>query len=179
MRQANVKNEEFFLQLIEEGKLKISKKGIATNLVTGRVIGKPPGKGTGFEYRKLTWMCPVTRKIKQVLLHRLVWARYKGIPEDPTLVINHKDGDKMNCALSNLELVTKTRNNKHAVEKGLVYVPQGEERENAAFTDAQVRKLRRLYSAKKITRKEIAKKYGVHTVTALYMLQGKTYKHVS
>jgi len=53
-----------------------------------------------------------------IALHILVARAFcKG--EAPGFEVNHKDGDKHNCAASNLEWVTKTRNMEHAVDIGL------------------------------------------------------------
>jgi len=53
-----------------------------------------------------------------IALHILV-ARAFCEGEAPGFEVNHMDGDKHNCAASNLEWVTKTRNMEHAVDTGL------------------------------------------------------------
>jgi HNH endonuclease/NUMOD1 domain len=57
------------------------------------------------------------------LLHRLVAQAFLSLPigitNDSELVVNHKDGNKTNNHLSNLEWVTRKRNSQHAVETGL------------------------------------------------------------
>ena len=45
-------------------------------------------------------------------VHRLVATTFIKNPNKLTIV-NHKDGDKLNCALSNLEWVTRSDNAKH------------------------------------------------------------------
>ena len=52
------------------------------------------------------------KKPKSFLVHRLVAGAYLG-PSD--LQINHKDGDKTNNAVSNLEYVTCKENVRHAI----------------------------------------------------------------
>jgi hypothetical protein len=54
-----------------------------------------------------------------ILVHRLVWMSVNGEPSSPLMQINHIDGDKGNNSLSNLEMVTGHRNQRHAVEIGL------------------------------------------------------------
>jgi hypothetical protein len=112
--RANLSNERFFLRLIKAGRLRVTKSGRAFNEDTGKELAK-----NSAGYRKLSWLDPDTGKIKQVQLHRIVWAAFKGVPDDPELEINHKDGIKQNCRLSNLELATSQQNNLHAKRTGL------------------------------------------------------------
>ena len=56
---------------------------------------------------------------KNILLHRYVWMKYHGeIPRD--YQVHHKDGNKLNWSIENLELVpTKEHSRHHAIKKGL------------------------------------------------------------
>lgn len=56
--------------------------------------------------------------MKQVSIHRFIWEVFNG-DIDNKFIINHKDGDKTNNALSNLELVTNSENALHAFKLGL------------------------------------------------------------
>jgi len=53
-----------------------------------------------------------------ISVHKLIWEYFNGnIPKG--LQINHKDGNKLNNSLSNLEVVTQQENLKHAMRMGL------------------------------------------------------------
>lgn len=54
---------------------------------------------------------------KHVRLHTFMWERFKG-PRRPGFVINHIDGNRMNCAISNLEEVTQKENIQNLIQRG-------------------------------------------------------------
>ena len=60
---------------------------------------------------------------KAAHIHRLVALHYLSPVEGKTFV-NHKDGNKHNNHVSNLEWVTKSENAIHAIETGLVVRPR-------------------------------------------------------
>lgn len=55
---------------------------------------------------------------KNVAIHRLVATQFIPNPENKEIV-NHKDGDKLNNCVENLEWVTRSENNLHAYKTGL------------------------------------------------------------
>lgn len=63
-------------------------------------------------------MLDKNNKSKSELVHILVAKAFIENPYNkPT--VNHKDGNKHNNCVDNLEWATYSENNKHAVEKGL------------------------------------------------------------
>ena len=104
---------KFFKQLIDNGTLDVTCTGVVTNTITNRQIGT--GKSTG--YHLVSFLDKDTRKIWSIGVHVLVWLKYKGsIPQG--LQLNHKDLDRCNNKLSNLELVTHSGNWHHAAAAG-------------------------------------------------------------
>ena len=61
--------------------------------------------------------------------HRLVAENFISNPENKKTV-NHKDGNKLNNNVLNLEWATYSENTQHAYDKGLKKVPNGEEHWN-------------------------------------------------
>lgn len=86
----------------------ISNTGFARNIKTGNLIkGKITGKGY------IEWCFSIKGKKKSFLAHRLVYQLF-GEPLKKGLVINHKDGNKQNNDIANLEQVTNTKNILHS-----------------------------------------------------------------
>jgi hypothetical protein len=72
--------------------------------------------------------------------------------------VNHIDGNKNNCAVTNLEWSTKSDNAKHAYRIGLK-TAKGENNGQARLTNSEVIEIRELKG--KLTQREIAQIYNV------------------
>ena len=97
----------------------------------------------------------------QIPIHRFVAEMFIPNPDNKPEV-NHKDGNKMNNSASNLEWVTRSENQEHAVKMGLQ--PKGLSTYKGKFTDEQREEIKNLWNTGKYSRREIAKIYGVsHT----------------
>ena len=109
------------------------------------------------------------------LVHRLIASAFLGLTEDSNLEVNHKDGNKHNNRLDNLELVTRTENIAHATRMGLKH-DQGENHVHAKLTQVQANKIRqRVKNGEK--RSFLAKEYGVSFRVIDLIIQNKTYKN--
>ncbi len=97
---------------------------------------------------------------KQVLLHRLLAEKYIPNPENKPCV-NHKDGNKQNNSLDNLEWVTYSENRKHAIHilgyKVKNNTKKGEETYNSKLTKSEVEEIKK----STLSGIELAKKYNV------------------
>ena len=103
----------------------------------------------------------VTIKGKQYPKHRLVADLFvQNADEKP--FVNHVDGNKQNCFASNLEWCTQQENVNHAYATGLQ--PVKTHTYHGKFTADQRSTIKELWDTGKLTRREIAKMYGVsHT----------------
>jgi len=114
----------------------------------------------------------VNGSIKSFLRHRLVAEAFIPNPENKRCV-NHKDGNKLNNHVDNLEWCTHSENVQHALKNNLM--PSGEMCYGASLTNRQVREIRKLNG--KFTQKEIGIMYGVSRETIKLILNNKTYKY--
>lgn len=74
-------------------------------------------KNTKDGYKEVTLL--KGSKPKSIRAHRVVAFAFLGAPSSPDLEVNHKDGNKQNNCVSNLEWVTSSENQKHAYRMGL------------------------------------------------------------
>ena len=79
----------------------------------GRIKDKPTGEiSTGIRGTYYTYYIHEMKKSQFV--HRLVALAFLGQPANDKLVVNHKDLNKHNNRIDNLEYVTQSRNAQHA-----------------------------------------------------------------
>ena len=96
---------------------------------------------------------------KSMLIHRLVgFAFIPKLKDKPA--INHKNGCKTDNKVDNLEWVSPSENNFHAIETGLRNIV-GENHGRCKLTDVEVAEIRKLYSQGGYVQRELAEMYGV------------------
>jgi len=108
----------------------VSISGIVTNMVTG-LEKKPFVSDKGYYKVQLI----IEGKKRNVRVHRMVAMKYIPNPMGYP-IINHKDGNKLNNSVSNLEWCTFRHNNIHAIEFGLVGT--GEKKVNSKLSREDV-----------------------------------------
>lgn len=134
---------------------------------------KPKTAPGGHGYCQVSVKVGVTRRV--FLVHRLVAAAY-CVGYAPGLVVNHKDGNKLNNSASNLEWVTYAGNTAHAISTGL-YRPTGEGSSSAKLRDEDVLNIRKLRSDG-VKAGQIAITYGLSLSNVNCILRGHTWKNL-
>lgn len=111
---------------------------------------------------------------RNVFVHRMVVAAFVGpIPEG--MQVNHKDGNKQNNHLSNLECVTSLQNVRHAVEV-LQNHARGERHGRSSATNETISRLWEML-ADGVAPADASRRLGFSKGFAGVLLRGETWKH--
>lgn len=121
-------------------------------------------------------------------IHRLTAENFIPNPENKEEV-NHKDGNKANNSLENLEWVSRKENMNHAYENGLIKEStnankngkiQGEKNYQAKLTESDIFFIRKnsIKNGGLHTYRELAKKFNVSNANISNIVNKKIWKHV-
>lgn len=111
-------------------------------------------------------------------IHRILMITFCYVPNYKYLTVNHKDGNKLNNSLYNLEWASLQRNNEHALFNNLIY--EGENCPWALLDEQKVREICQILASKNYTTiADIARKYNYSVTTIGDIARGKTWKHIS
>lgn len=108
------------------------------------------------------------------LAHRLMWRTYMG-PIPGCLEPNHKNGDRGNNSLSNLELLTKGENLQHSYRVLGRPRPSGERNGRAVLTGTQVAKIRARVASGE-SQRSVARAFGVTHRTIGKIARGEAWR---
>lgn len=149
----------------------VSNTGRVMNNLTGRELRlKLNQKG----YLRVTIY--VNQQQKTLAVHRLVALAF--IPNDINLpIVNHKDGNKKNNNVENLEWCTEGENQKHAYDNGLRVQYKGSKHGRSKLTDGEVLEIRKLRSDG-FTTTEISQMFGISASMVSCIALNKNWKHI-
>lgn len=141
----------------------VSSEGVVRNKTTGNNM-KWIDNGKGYKVVKL--YNQDTPKGRLCLVHRLVMSSF--LPTEEKKDVNHKDGNKANNSLNNLEWVTKSENTRHAHMTALF---------TNKLTIEQVKEIKVLLKTSSAFN-TIAQQYGVGHATIWKIANGILYDYV-
>ena len=114
-------------------------------------------------------------KKKTFRLHRLVLMAFNPIENMDKLEVNHKDGDKTNNKLENLEWCTSSENQTHAFRTGLQQARRGQQSNFSKLTKEEIEDILKMRERGMLQR-EIAEKIGCTRSNISYILSNKTWQ---
>jgi hypothetical protein len=164
--------DQFFLELVHQGVLDVRPDGSIWRL-QGRLLGGQPYRA---DHLRPDGYRTIWAQGRTMVAHRLVWLVFRG-PIPPEWEVNHRDLDRANNRLENLEALTASANQTHAYQNPDRWRPIGEQAGNAKLTASKVREARRLWS-EGATQGELARRFGVERSTMRAVLNGVTWRHV-
>ncbi len=111
-------------------------------------------------------MVSLTNKFKKFYVHRLLAQAFLGGIK-PKQEVNHKDGDKTNNSLNNLEVVSSSENKKHA------YQVLGKRPWNIKLRKDQADMIRIMYNSGLVSQKALGKFWKVSTMVINRIINNK------
>lgn len=123
------------------------------------------------------------------LIHRLVAAAFIGPCKDKDTV-NHKDWNRTNNSVHNLEYMSNaenldyknpdrsTKGDNHWSRRLPELVPRGDKHSLSKITSDTVRQIRHIHNTEKITQRELAERFGTTTGNVNAILRRKSWKHI-
>jgi hypothetical protein len=152
-----------------EGLYSVSKDAKVYSWKTKKYL-KPQLQNNGY----VTVGLYLNKKSKVIPVHRIVAQAF--LPNPLSLrTVNHKDFDKTNNNVSNLEWMTHQENSLHSTNRGIV---SGENNGNSKLTKQQVIEIRQKYKFRKYTYLDLSKEYGVLKTYVGRIINRQVWNHI-
>ena len=159
-----------------EGKYKVSNTGLVFSVKAMKVLAERRRGPRG------GYLCCALYKNgirKEESAHRLVAKAFLENKENYAEV-NHKDGNKLNNNVDNLEWCSSEYNRVHARKAGLWEPNLGVAHGGAKLNEKQVRVIKHMKNIpNRITQKRIGKIFGVGKGTVQAIFAGRQWKHIA
>lgn len=173
--------KEIWERLIYQGKdygdyYEVSNYGEIRNAKTKKIRRKNITK-TGYYFVNGS-LGSRTKKIT-FRIHKAVAETFISNPSNFP-VPNHKDGNKLNNNVNNLEWCTYSKNMQHAYDNNLISIPYGEDTHIAKLDNEAVKYIREHYVPydKNFGTRALGRKFGVDHDTIRSVLNNETWTHV-
>jgi len=165
-----------WIQIKEFPNYAVSSQGTVINMGTRKIL-KPRPNNKGYP---VVWLSKCAGVIKAKFIHHLVLDTFRGKRPTENLQCNHKDGDKANNHISNLEWCTQAENMRHASKNNLLgkrIYKTGEQAPFVKLTRSKVKTIKMLLAMGDLFYKDIAPMFDVHRVTIGCIARGQTWSH--
>ena len=166
----NLQNYEEYYEISNIGNIR-RKEGTFNRKIKNLGLRKHSG---GYLYFQIT----INNISKNLTYHRVMAQHFIPNPENKPFV-NHKDGNKLNNSLDNLEWVTASENMRHAYDTGLEVGKKGEEHHNSKYKEEEIKNIKLLFK-NGVSRKEISKLYPkMHINYLTLIINNKRWSHIT
>lgn len=113
--------------------------------------------------------------MKQIRVHQYVAKYFIENPEGKPMV-NHKDGDKTNNHVDNLEWCTHKENMQHAFKNGLNHTPKGVH--TTKLNEYDVKLIRKLYKEEGLSHHKLSQMFPVVESQIRNIINRNSWKNV-
>lgn len=113
---------------------------------------------------------------RRMMIHRLVASAFLG-PVPKGMEVCHNDGNRRNCAVSNLRYDTRSNNAKDRVRHGTIPDYRGERSPSSKLTADEVKAIRSMRAAGE-SGKELARLFGVSQQNVCDIVKRRTWAHI-
>lgn len=119
-------------------------------------------------------------KYRSINVHRLICLAFYPNENYLNLEVNHKDANKLNNEVSNLEWCTKQENIKHSIENNLQTAFKGEDVGTSILKEIDVLLIRKIAKqrGKRYDRKELGLRFNISPATIKDIVLRNTWKHI-
>lgn len=144
-----------------EGLYRVNRNGEIYSLISDRIL-KQFLRGSRSDNKYLVVDLHKNKKGKTISVHRIVAEAFIPNPDNLPCV-NHKDGDKYNNCVNNLEWCTYSENNYHALKNGLKTIPSGSNSKLSKLTYNDVVEIKQclILGDSEYGTRPLSRKYGV------------------
>lgn len=161
------------VEMVNSGRYEVQKDGTVISYKQnkiGRLLTPVTSNGGYLRYQLFT----DDRKPITVYCHRMVALAL--IPNPLNLEqVNHIDGNKENFHPTNLEWVSPSENQIHAITTGLKLTAMGSQLSD--LTEEDVSEIKHLYSFKLLNQRQIGELYGRKQNTISMIVNNKNWRH--
>lgn len=171
----DVKGYEGLYQVSDQGDVKSLRKQSGTCYRKERILSKNRLTKDGYNQVRLA----KDGVQKDFRVNRLIAQTFIPNPENkPT--VNHKNGNKLDNCVENLEWMTREENMQHAYDNGLKKPTRGPFNAQAKLSESDVRYIRKHYKRQDKTFGTVglAKKFGTSPRVIGLIVRGLSYKNV-
>lgn len=160
------------LEMINSGRLRADRNGMIYCKVANKEKIKLMSITNGYYRFNTSWKS----KKYNFFGHQIVWIYFNRDSVMDNLQINHKDGNKLNNSIENLELVTPKENSIHALNTGLAdrYKNAGDKCGTAKLSWTQALMIKALKDT--ISSKNLAKMFNVSQGNISAIINDKRFK---
>ena len=161
------------------GKYEVSNYARIRNAKTGKILKQFVSRH-GYNVLQVR---PTPYHPVNIRVHRIVAEAFLGKCPDGC-VVNHKDGNKKNNSVENLEYVSPSENNIHALNAGLRHRAtkgnqrRGENHPSAVLTENEVRRILQIHKDRRWGKVKIARQFNISVGAVSAILQNRSWKNI-